>query len=84
MRGPTEGPSEPEDGVGLAGSSALEPVSAGDLNIFSNSESVIDSPLAVASRARRRGAMGSTTAMAACVGTRGLEDIPAAALGATG
>lgn len=80
-----EGPSEPEDGVGLAGSSVLEPAFAGDLNMFSKSESVTDSPVAAASRARRRGAaVGSTTTVAACVGTSGFEDMPAAALGATG
>ena len=42
MRGPPLGPSDPDEGVGLAGSSAENSVVVG-LNMFSKSEFVTDS-----------------------------------------
>ena len=78
MRGPEVGPSDPEDGVGLAGSSSAASVGA-DLNMFSKSELVTDSPV---SRVRRRGAGGSPApAMDEAVGTIGVDDMLDAAAG---
>ena len=118
VRGPGAGWSEPDDGVGLAGSSGAAAV-GDDANMLSKTELVVDSP---PSRARRRGAPGAAAGveveldataaapllmpaaaadMAACtgasaaalaaatastmgeapVGTSGVDDMPAAALG---
>lgn len=79
MRGPDEGPSDPEEGVGLAGSSSTASVGVA-LNMLSKSELVTD--VSAPSRARRRGAADSEEpATGADVGMSGVDDMPAAAAG---
>lgn len=80
MRGPEVGPSDPDDGVGLAGASTADSVDAA-VNMFANIESVTDS---VCSRARRRGTAALAAAAlltGAVVGMSGTDDMPAAPAG---